>query len=238
MTNQAVPRRIQRREFLRMSAAAAAGIAASGVISPATLFASTAKDTLPLLSIGFAAGLPHEGEERALGHASSMFLSDPRFRMTGAKVTVAGFGQPSRSDIREGGIALNAVYPSGTGARFVAWTLNVRDGVRAESSGVGFTMPVKNNEGLRFLVHRTGTAKLEDPTKPAPPDAAQQNEIALALGFSRGPKLRRGVYVLAFRETSRDVTPSWSRLTVRNEGGRLTVNGLDTSYVVLSVDHA
>jgi hypothetical protein len=224
-----------------LGATAAAGLAAAGLIDPTRLFAGTI-DSLPLLSIGFAGGIPESGKGAVLGPASAMLTSDPGFLRRGAEVRVAGSGQAARSDIQEGGIQIDALFPARSGKpsedrRFVAWNMDKKDGVRSESSNVRFGMPVAVSGSIRFLVHRTSAAKPVDSSRPNPPDATLQNTVELSLNSGSGAKLQRGVYVLALREASGDSAPNWSRAAVQNHNGRFTVEGLTSSYVVLVVDY-
>ena len=241
MKSRRVSRLLPRREFLRLSATAALGVAASGLIDPARLLADST-ETLPLLSIGFAE-LPESGARTRLGAADSMLISDPSFLGRGAAVKIAGFGRGSRTDIQNGGIQFDAVYPvfsrsSDRYPRFNAWNLDTRDGVRTEGNRVRFTMPVTATGGLQFLIHRRADVTPVDPTKPAAPSVSQQNQVSLSLSSGSGPKLQRGVYVFAFRESVSDSAPAWSRYAVENDNGVLSVPGLDVSYVVVHIDYA
>jgi len=234
-------RPLPRREFLRLSATAAVGVAASGLINPARLFASTT-DTLPLLSIGFADRIPEAGTRAVLGSASSMLMPDPAFLRYGAQLAIVGSGTASRSDLREGGIEVDAIFPARSRTpdqypRFMAWKMEIQGETRALSSGIRFTMPVTATDGVRLLVHRTSSAPPADRTKATAPDATQQNLIELSLRSGDGPKLQRGVYVIAFRESSGETAPNWSRLAVQNRNGAFSVEGLSSSYIILTVDY-
>lgn len=236
-----ISRPLPRREFLRLSATAAVGFAASGLIDPRRLLAATT-DTLPLLSIGFAGDVPESGGASALKSASSMLMPDPAFLRHGAQLAIVGAGTAVRSDLREGGIEVDAIYPvlSRTAdkyPRFIAWKMEVQGENRSQSSGIRFTMPVTATDGIKLLVHRTSAAPPPDSTRATAPDAAQQNLIELSLGSGDGPKLQRGAYVIAFRESAADTAPVWTRLALQNRNGAFSVEGLRTSYIVLTVDY-
>ena len=234
-----VSRPIPRREFLRLSATAAVGVAASGLIDPARLLAATT-DTLPLLSIGYTGNIPESGGRAALSAASAMLMPDPVFLRRGAQIAIVGAGT-ARSGMTEGGIELDAIYPVRSKTpdqypRFMAWKMEVQGETRILSSGIRFTMPVTATDGVKLLLHRTSSAPA-DRTKATPPDAKQSSEVVLSFGSGSGAKLQRGVYILALRESVVDQMPSWSRLAVQNKNGTFTVEGLSTSYIVLTVDY-
>jgi hypothetical protein len=237
-----ISRPIPRREFLRLSATAAVGVAASGLIEPSRLLAA-GNDTLPLLSIGFAA-MPEPGTRKYLADAGSMLMSDGAFLSHRAEVRIAGSGTGARSDVQNGSIVFDVVYPVLSRKpedypHFNAWSLHAENGVRTVSNGVRFSMPVTAKDGLQFLIHRqdAGT-KSDDPTKPAAPSATQQSRVSLSLASGDGPKLQRGVYVIALRESAADRAPYWQGLVVENNNGHFVVPNIAVSHLILTVDYA
>lgn len=235
-------RPIPRREFLRLSATAAVGVAASGLIQPSRLLAE-GTDSLPLLSIGFAS-LPEPGTRKYLADASSMLMSDPSFISHRAEVRIAGSGMGARSDMQNGSIVFDVVYPVLSRKpedypHFSAWTLHAENGVRSTSSGVRFSLPVTAKDGVQFLIHRQSAgAKSDDPTKQPAPSTTQQSRVSLSLASGDGPKLQRGVYVIALRESATDRAPYWQGLVVENNNGHFTVPNLSVSHLIVTVDYA
>jgi hypothetical protein len=70
-------------------------------------------------------------------------------------------------------------------------------------------------------------------------EPATEAPLALTLGSDSGAlKLRRGVYVIAFRERGGDSIPPWSAHSLTAKGGQLVVDTRSFSYVVMTVDYA
>jgi len=83
---------LPRREFLRISATSVAGIAATSLISPTSLFAAGANT--PLLAIGYSPSIPGDGQRTLLFSATDILSSDPGFLRSRARVTVSGARHP------------------------------------------------------------------------------------------------------------------------------------------------
>jgi hypothetical protein len=231
---------VPRREFLRISATAVAGIAATSLVSPSSLFASPS--ALPLLSIGYAPSLPELDQHVALFSASDILSSDPALLARRARVTVAGFARAAKYEHDGGGVQLEAVYPvlSRTPEnypRFNAW--GFKGGAGADSVGgpISFTVPVTATDGLVFLVHRT-KADVEGPGPKSTSADADLSRVQLGINSGGDAKLTRGAYILAFREGSSDSAPNWSRLALSNTNGFMNVSGIGVSYVVLTIGYA
>jgi hypothetical protein len=231
---------LPRREFLRISATAVAGIAATSLVSPSSLFA--APSTLPLLSIGYAPSIPGAGQAVALISAADILSSDPLLIGRGALVNVAGFERTDRYADDTGGVQLDAVFPilSRTPEhypRFNAWSMNGRQQFVSYGGTISFKMPVTATDGVVFIVRRL-RADEKSPDEKSLPVPGEHSRVQLAVNSGGDAKLARGVYVLAFREGNADSAPNWSRLAVSNKGGFMTVPGIATSYVVLTIDYA
>ena len=241
MKKRAVSVPMARREFLRISSTAVVGLAAASLIEPQSLFAGSSN--LPLLSIGYANALPGAGHSISLGAASSLLTSDPGFLSRGARVSVVASNRAEQHAERLGGVQVDAIFPvrsrtPETYPRFGFWSFNNRRDVPSEGGPVTFTMPVTSTGGLQFLVHRLkAEAKSTDPEKAIAPDADERNVVTLGVSSGGDAMLQRGVYIFAFREAGNDREPNWSRLTLSNEDGALTVPNLAASYMVLVVDY-
>lgn len=225
---------LPRREFLRISATAVAGIAATSLISPTSLFAAGANT--PLLSIGYSPSIPDDGQRVSLVSAADILSSDPGFLRSRARVTVAGFSRHPRREKEIGGIQLDAVFsvlsrPADKYPHFNAWSYNGNGDSTSYASPISFTMPVTATDGVAFVLRRVGGA-------PDNPDAGNESRVQLGVNSDGDAKLARGVYVFALRETGADTPPSWSRFSVSNAGGILTVPSLGISYVVVKIDYA
>lgn len=223
---------IARRDFLRVSATALAGIAATNLIDPASLFA--ASSSLPLLSIGYAPSIPERGMHIELSAAANILSPDPTFIGRGARVAIAGYGRSARHENEPGGVQIDAIFPvlsrtPETYPHFHAW--NTSGGT------ITFTMPVTATDGIGFLVHRMGGEKNSDPTK-APAPGLEQNRVQLGVNSGGDARLTRGAYVFAFREDGSDSAPNWSRLALLNTDGFLTVPAIGVSYAVVTINYA
>ena len=232
---------VPRREFLRISATAVAGVAASTLISPSTLFAATAN--VPLLGIGYSPAIPEAGRQASLiSAANGVVSSDPTFLSRNARVTVAGFGRAARYAQQPIGVELDAVFPvlSRTPDKyptFHAWSYAPTGAHENHGGAIAFTMPVTAADGLTFVIQQTKAGESNsDPTK-APKPSEVRSRVQLAVNGDGDAKLARGVYVFAIRESAADTAPVWPYLSLVNENGFLTVRGIDVTYAVVTVDY-
>lgn len=237
MKSRGVQGAMPRREFLRMSATAAVGLAASGLITPQRMFAATV-DGLPLLSVGFAGAFPEPQTRVQLSDASSILSSDPSFLARRAHVTVLGYGRSEKTDMPNSAIELAAIYPALSRnpeqyPRFTAWQFQTNGATKSEGGCIQFTMPV-TTDGLQFDVREMPKRNEKGEVLGTP----RTSRLAFGLGSESAIKLQRGVYVIAFRESSSDSVPSWSRFSVQNENGFLTVPQLGVTYAVIRIDYA
>ena len=104
MKAKAVSAGIPRREFLRISSAAAMGLAVVAA-GEGKLFAATSSGLVPLMGVGYAPSLPAAGFSIPLASADSILSPDPRFISTGARVAVVGAKRAAGHKNAPGGIA-------------------------------------------------------------------------------------------------------------------------------------
>jgi hypothetical protein len=78
----------------------------------------------------------------------------------------------------------------------------------------------------------------QEPSTTPPALEPEVSPLTLSLGNVTGPKLTRGVYVLAFREEDSDSMSNWSRLSIANGEGGYYIAGATFSYMILNVDYA
>ena len=243
MKANGVSQPLARREFLRISSTAVIGIADSGFLNPkALLAAATASSAFqPLLSIGFAPSLPEVGSSVVLGSADSLLMPDPLFISRGARVTVHGSGRAPKQKNAPGSLFLDAVFPAKSGAaaddrRFRFWSMSGRNDSDSFSGNVSFNVPVLATTGLSFLARYKRPAIVTEAASNTPPPLEQDNApFTLSLGGVAGPKLQRGVYVVALRESADESSPNWSRLRVANNNGSIGLSGASFAYVILEV---
>jgi len=228
-------RKVARREFLKTGSAAAIGLSAVAV-APQSLFAAAIGDRAfrPLLSVGYAASVPEAGESVRLSAADKALMGDPAFISRGARVTVRSFARASRYQGNAGGAAVDVIHPVIGYApekypRFHAWAYSTdKNGLDNVSGSIGFTVPVTATQGLQFVVRAHDGDETTTGT-----------QLALTLGTAFGAlKLQRGVYVVAFRESTSDSLPPWSAHSVSLKNGQLVVDTQAFSYAVLTIDYA
>ena len=248
-----------RRDFLVLSAAAAAGLAATNVHSD--VLGLTASP-MPLLSIGYwngslaelTAEQDHPSHRRVVD-ASRLNAADASLARDGARVTIHGFWRAG-SERTPLTLGMRAFYPvldpaTGRNASVIAWTWSYGSRVH---NGAKLEVPIADTLDLAF-----------ERIQPAASVAPRRRLFSRSVNLSRtelasmtprtgasGVKLRRGVYFVALRESDADRVPSWSSMAVlpgtaaldANGAGALrasTLGGLQPagfSYLVLSVDSA
>jgi hypothetical protein len=169
-------------------------------------------------------------------------MPDPTFISRGARVHVVGSSRHRTHKGEAGGLALDAVfgirsrlpeaYP-----RFRFWIVSGRDEGDVMSGSIAFDIPVAATNGIAFVAERTRPSTSDQPRETAPPLGPDTGRFTLSL-LSSGPKLQRGVYVVALREDTNELLTDWSRFTLENNQGRYSVSGDAFSYVILNVDYA
>lgn len=241
MKAKAVSAGIPRREFLRISSVAAVGVAIV-TMSDGNLFAATSSGIVPLMDVGYAPSLPAAGFSIPLNSADSILSPDPRFISTGARVSVVAAKRADRHRNEPGGIGVDALFATNhrqpdNPSHFRFFSVNGRADADTISGPVSFNMPVPSTSGVTLMVTRQRATPQEPSTTP-PPIESEASALTLSLGNVAGPKLARGVYVLAFREENSDSMSNWNRLSIANGDGGYYIAGATFSYLLLNVDYA
>jgi hypothetical protein len=232
---------IPRREFLRISSAAAMGLAVVA-IGEKKLFAATSSGIIPLMDVGYAPSLPASGYSVPLASASSILSPDPRFISSGARVAVVAAKRAASHASAPGGIAVDALFPVShrrpdDPMRFGFFSMNGRADGDAVSGPLAFTVQVPSTSGVSLVVRRQRPTSETELTA-QPPLEPEVSALTLSLGNVAGPKLARGVYVLAFREEEGDSMPDWRRMSVAPAETSYVISGATFSYLILNVDYA
>jgi hypothetical protein len=241
MKAKAVSAGIPRREFIRISSVAAVGVAIV-TMSDGNLFAATSSGIVPLMDVGYAPSLPAAGFSIQLNSADSILSPDPRFISTGACVSVVGAKRADRHRNEPGGIGVDALFATNhrqpdNPSHFRFFSVNGRNDADTISGPVSFNMPVPSTSGVTLMVTRQ-RATPQEPSATPPPIESEVSALTLSLGNVAGPKLARGVYVLAFREENSDSMSNWSRLSIANGDNGYYIAGATFSYLLLNVDYA
>jgi len=233
---------IPRREFLRISSAAAMGLAVVAV-GEGKLFAATSSGLVPLMGVGYAPSLPATGFSVPLADAASILSPDPRFISTGARVAVVGAKRAASHKNAPGGIAVDALFPvshrqDSDPLRFRFFSIAGRSDQDSISAPLNYVVQVPSTGGVSLSVrHRRAVTDAAVSDAP-PPLESEITPLTLSLGNVAGPKLTRGVYVLAFREDDGDSMSNWNRLTLATSETDYYVANAAFSYVILNVDYA
>jgi hypothetical protein len=242
MKANAVSAGIPRREFLRISSVAALGVAVV-TMSDGNLFAATSSGIVPLMDVGYAPSLPAAGFSMPLNSADSILSPDPRFISTGARVAVIGAKRADRHRNAAGGIGVDALFAArhrqpDNPLHFRFFSVNGRPDEDTISGPVAFNMPVPSTSGITLMVTRQRATQSKEASATPPPIESEVSPLTLSLGNVAGPKLTRGVYVLAFREEDSDSMSNWSRLSLAHSENGYYISGATFSYVLLNVDYA
>jgi len=238
---------MHRRDFVRLSSATLVAAAATSFVPSGIGTISGASGASPLLSVGFAE--PVQGESLSVVGASTFAAGDSRLARAGASVTVHGLRRHVAGR-RDRVVHLNALFPSGEATvPYLAWS---ESGARA--ARVTFRVPpaeqltlaVDNRrrnslKGVRpadihnYLGYRDMAAG-EIPKVELSEDG--KGMCVLAVGGD-GPKLRRGTYFLALRDSQWDRTPDWASMSADPQTLTLTRFGqpAELDYLVVSVDY-
>jgi len=232
---------IPRREFLRISSAAAMGIAVVAV-GEGKLFAATSSGLVPLMDVGYAPSLPAAGFSIPLASADSILSPDPRFISTGARIAVVGARRAAAHKNVPGGVAVDALFPVSHRAsdprRFRFFSIAGRPDQDSMSGPLSYTVQVPSTSGIALMVRRQRPTPDKDSEVP-PVLESEVTPLTLSLGNVAGPKLTRGVYVLAFREEESDsMSSNWNRFTLAPSDNGYYISGATFSYLVLNVDYA
>jgi len=242
MKAKAVSAGIPRREFLRISSAAAMGLAVIAV-GEGKLFAAGSSGIVPLMDVGYAPSLPATGFSIPLASADSILSPDPRFISTGARVAVVGAKRAAARKNAPGGIAVDALFPvshrqSSDPIRFRFFSIAGRPDNDSMSGPLSYTVQVPSTSGVALMVRRQRPTTEAESAVP-PPLESEVTPLTLSLGNVAGPKLPRGVYVLAFREEESDsMSSNWNRFTLAHSDDGYYLSGATFSYLILNVDYA
>jgi len=241
MKAKAVSAGIPRREFLRISSAAAMGLAVVAV-GEGKLFAATSSGLVPLMGVGYAPSLPATGFSIPLASADSILSPDPRFISTGARVSVVGARRAAARKNAPGGIAVDALFSVShrrdtDPLHYRFFSMAGRPDQDSISGPLSYTVPVPSTSGVALMVRRQRPTSDKESEVP-PALEPEVTSLTLSLGNVAGPKLARGVYVLAFREEEGDSMSNWNRLTLAPSEGGYYVSGATFSYLILNVDYA
>jgi hypothetical protein len=217
-------RLLPRRDFLKISSAAVIGAAATA-LTPGALLIPLERSDAPLLGIGWAAAPPTENAASVrLGDARRLVFGDSRFAANRVRLAIAPSAGHVVSDV---GNALEVIYPSES--RYHAWSTMPH----YVSPGVNLTVPMAGNR-LQFAVGRSRPS-----ADKGAPRVNEESILTLTTGSSSGvAKLKKGVYVIAFREKEGQKV-DWSRCALaRNSDGRLLVTGASFAHAIMTVDYA
>jgi hypothetical protein len=237
--------RRDRRDFLRFGSVAVLGITTTAVAENASrgMVEAFIAEPLPLLGVGYCN--PGSAQPSRLIAAEHLSAGDSHFHRTPVRLRISGFHRAEQHRNQPMSVGLNVHYSDE--ARFMAWHSAVRGSLRLVSSPIKMLVPVDDERGLTLSVDslraRSSVARrvLQD-------DEPRLDESRLTLGFSSSDaraKLRRGTYVVAFRESSRDAKPDWSSLRYDPSSAdsllrEATLTGsrpAPFSYVILTTDY-
>jgi hypothetical protein len=217
---------MDRRRFLTTAALGVTALA----LSHKNAFATTSTGFSPLISIGFAPALPADGAAFRLIDAASILMPDPTFLSRGARVSVAGSARAAKHATDPGGVAVDAAMSK----RFRFWSA----ADNGPSGNLSFTTQAVATSGIDFVARRMkDTTKKEETSTTAPADV-DPAPFTLSLGSAAGPKLQRGVYVVALRESASEIITDWSRFAIAAANGVYTIPGADFAWVILKIDYA
>ena len=238
MSEKIFPAQVARRDFLKAGSLAVAGLA--GTSWPSLAFGAVR--TLPgsILSAGYAAEEPKEGEIEWLVPAEKVLAGDAAFISRDARVTIRSSTRAASLNGKIGGAAIDVVFPAigyqpDSYPTYRAWSFRQDEFLASASSPVSFRVPIDAVGGLQLLFTRMKEeAGADDGTAPKPDDM-----VALTLGSSsRLPKLRRGIYVVAYGESGMHGVTNWAAVPITRRSGEIVVPEARFSYVVFSIDYA
>ncbi|HXH90731.1 MAG TPA: hypothetical protein VNN25_04050 [Thermoanaerobaculia bacterium] len=233
---------IPRREFIRLGSFAVLGAAVLSKAETNLLGATSESGIVPLMGVGYAPSLPLQGYSNPLASANSILSPDPRFISSGARVSVIGAARAASHANAAGGIAVDALFAVShrrpdDPLRFSFFSINGRTDHDDVTGPISFMIQVPSTGGVPFVVRRLRpTIQKESTEQPSlEPEVAP---LTLSLGNVAGPKLTRGVYVLAFREEDSDGMSDWSRMAIARVDTGYVISGATFSYLILNVDYA
>ena len=142
-----------------------------------------------------------------------------------------------------GGIAVDALFPvshrqDSNPLRYRFFSIAGRPDDDSISAPLSYTVQVPSTSGVSLVVrHRRPAADTAESTAPSPLES-EITPLTLSLGNVAGPKLTRGVYVLAFREEDGEsMSSNWNRFSLAPSETDYYVAGATFSYAILNVDY-
>jgi hypothetical protein len=228
---------LARREFMKLSSVAVAGLAASSL--PSAAFGALRGLPKALMTAGFSAVEPKEGEVVWLTPAERLLSGDSQFISRDARVTICSSVRAASQSVKAGGSAIDFVFPAlgyqpDAYPTYRAWSYRQDGSSQYPSAAVAFRVPIVATQGLQLVFSQT----IE--SKQAKPATAAESMLALSLGSSSSnPKLQRGTYVVAYSDYGDNAAqPNWSVVPITRQGNKIIVPDAKFSYLLLSVDYA
>ncbi|HEY2322163.1 MAG TPA: hypothetical protein VGJ82_04780 [Thermoanaerobaculia bacterium] len=246
---------MRRRDFLRLSSVAAVGVAASAFADGAvqSITESLMPRPLPLMGVGYWNGTFAEPSSHRLVNAEHLSSGDRAFSQSGARLRIAGFWRAPQHENEPLTVGVNVHFPVAGApdgrAPFIAWA-SVSPARTA--SPTAFTVPVDGSNPIELSVDTAVRVNAPALHRELPEPAREESFLRIGMGGD-GAKLRRGVYFVAVRESSKDPRPDWSSIhVVAPKDGVLSPKGtgplfaetlfgrraVPFSYVVLTADYA
>ena len=204
--------RKDRRDFLRLGGVAMVGIATTAVAENTAHGIASAFITQPLPILGIGYCNPESAHPDRVIAAEHLSSGDSRFRDRAVSLGVRSFHRAEQHEGSPLSVGLNIHFKDD--ARFIAWRSAARGSRRTNGSPLKALVAVDENDTL--------TLSLDSMTQTSPlarrvlgNEETRIEESVATLGFgssSSHAKLRRGIYIVAFRESARDAAPSWGSL--------------------------
>jgi hypothetical protein len=220
-----------RRDFLLMGSAAVVGLAATGL--PAQVIRGVVGGNgMPILSIGYWPGALRPKSDapavpaRRILPVGSLRHADPRFLGAGARMRIEGFWRAAHHAVRPLSLGLTVRYPGqGPEAQPVmAWSYAATGSCVLANGSSAFSLPVDSGDAIELAFERRRSVRGGDTEKSRRSLAAdlftsdESATDAASIGMSPGSgssfHLRPGTYFFAVRETSADLAPAWSNISV------------------------
>jgi hypothetical protein len=228
-----------RREFLKLSAVAVGGVA--GTAFPMQAFGALRELPKALLSAGYSATEPAEGEITWLMPADRLLTGDAEFLSRDARVSIRSSARAASQAGTVGDASIEVVYPvlgyqPDSYPTYRAWSWRGDTHLQSASAAVSFRVPIEATRGLQLVLSTSET--LTHDQEAGTQKATGDRMLTLAFDSSKGPKLQRGIYVVAYSEQGRTLLPNWSVVPISRRGNDIIVPDAKFSYFVLSIDYA
>jgi hypothetical protein len=252
---------IHRRDFIFMSSVAAVGVATTG-------FASIDFNGEPRrFSLGYTEAVltPSSTGSHSFVDAQQLRAGESGFSSDMARLTVHGFWSAD-TNVKPVSVGVAAYVQHGSDELpFLAWGHAQRSSIRAAAPRSTFRLPVRKDGNLVLgfesrrplplphsgLMARFGGSQPTDTLHAAAGNETAPGRCILTAGHSPDAKLRRGTYVVAFRDRASDPLPSWrslhlalgdaplsARVAPLQQASMLGNSPASFDYLLLSIDHA